>query len=580
MSNNELNVTLLNHEDIKSSLIDFLKSTNEFSDFDYDGSAINTIIDLLTRDTVYTAYLANMLANESFIDSAQLRQNVVSHAQKLSYTPRSSTAARLVCDVTVRPADVSNAPNSIVMEAGSVFLTSIEGQTFSFTNKESYILTFSSTESVYKASAIELFQGQLVSNKFVYQSEPVIVPNLQCDTSTLRVSVDQQTEQGSVRVYTKADSITELGSENAVYFLSETPDLKAKIAFGKDILGAEPPVSSIVTASYIATEEEHANGVNSLVAASTIAGYSDVQVNVTTNSYGGQERENIEDIRFVAPKFYQTQDRAVSPSDYSVILRKQFPFIKSAFAWGGETNVPPVYGTVFISVLSEGGELITNAVKNQMEAYVKDRNVGSVTPKIVDPEVFNIDVTVKFSYDERKTSKTFNELKVLVADAVTSYNQRVNDFGEYFNNSEVIDKIKDIKGIVSVVVDKVAYHRIDVLRFESPVYSIEFGNPITEGSLSMTDFKVNPLGTNHKLYDADGEIFVSYLLDSQTVTQSVGTIDYETGEVEFTTDMVQSETTVDLYITPQDENFYVDQNKVININNVDSELLVTNKRNQ
>lgn len=564
MSNNELSVTLLNHEDIKSSLIEFLKSTNEFSDFDYDGSAINTLIDLLTRNSTYAAYLANMVANESFIDSAQIRDNVVSHAQKLSYTPRSVTASRLVCDITVTPSNVSSAPPSIVMDTGSTFLTNIDGQTYSFTNQQPYTLELSNGQ--FKVTDVELIQGQLLTNKFVYQGTPLTVPNQECDTSTLLVTVNQS---GETSTFNKAGSLTQLGANQNVFFLGEK-NLKPEITFGKDVLGEEPLNSSIISVSYIAVDQEFANGVGSLIAATSISNYSDVNVTVTTKSYGGQDRETVDDIRFIAPKMYQAQGRALTDTDYIPIIKSEYPYIKSVITWGGEDNDPPTYGKVFMSFISDEGTFLTDSIKEQIVSYLKDYNVGSITPEIVDPVGYGLDLFISFNYDYRKTSKTFNQLSNDIHSVVNTYNENnINEFSKFYNDSLLVDKIMGIEGIVSVNIDVSVYRKLDVLTFNNPVYAIDFKNQIKPGSVSVTDFKVDVNGLNHKLYDdGEGTLFVEYTKDGATISQEVGEVDYDSGKLDFVINMLQTND-FKVYAKPVQDNFYINQNAYAFIDDVE-----------
>lgn len=567
MAKSDLTTTSFDADQIKQSLIDFLKSTDEFGDFNYEGSAINTMVDLLTRDTTFMAYLANMLANESFIGSAQLRANVVSHAEKLSYVPKTSTAARLLCTVDVTPSEVPTS-TSIVMDEGSVFLASYAGTTYSFVTNQAYVLTYSSVRGTFRATDVELFQGQRLTNRFVYQGplSKLTIPNESCDSSTLTVLSREVVSGESGRVYTEATSLDEFGSDAPLYFRSEDSSRRTTIEFGRDILGAEPPVDSTLELTYIATEDSHANGVTSLIPATTVSGYSNISVTVTTPSYGGSPREGIESIKFQAPKIYQSQDRALTDGDYIPILKQQFPFISSAKSWGGEENDPPQYGTVFISIISSEGDLVTNAVKQQMVSYVKNKNVGSITPTIVDPERFGLDLEVGFAIDSRKTNKTFNDLSGEIKSVIETYNGRLNDFESYFNHSTVVSNIRDITGIPSVVIYKKVFKDVEVLSFNNPVYTADFKNPITPGTVSASGFQVNINGTDHQLFDRDGIIYVSYVLNGETIEQNVGTVDYEEGSVEFTVNFITDEDAIRLYVETDWKNFYVEQNRVVYIN--------------
>jgi len=568
MSRSDLTTTTFDPEAIKRSLIEFLQSTDEFGDFNYEGSAINTMVDLLTRNTTYTAYLANMLANESFLDSAQLRASVVSHAEKLSYIPKSTTASRLVCTIEVTPASTPD-ETAVIMDAGSVFLSNVAGVTFSFVSNRAYTLTYSATRGTFRATDVELFQGQRLTNRFIHLANTkLMIPNANCDTSTLTVLSREIVGGESGRVYTEASSLEELSLNSSIYFRSEDSSGRPTIEFGRGILGNEPPTDATIEVTYIATEEDHANGVRSLMAATPIDGYSNISVEVTIPSYGGSAREDIERIRFLAPKLYQAQDRALTDSDYIPILKQQFPFISSAISWGGEDNEPPAYGNVFISIISDEGDLVTNAVKQQMVNFVRNKNVGSVTPVIVDPEQFGLDLEVGFAFDDRLTNKTYNDLETEIRSVVHKYGTMLNEFDEFFNYSTLIHDIRAIRGVSSVVLYKKVFKDIEVLRFDNPVYNASFKNPITPGTVHAEDFIINTQASGHKLYDRNGSIYISYGLSGQTVEQEVGTVDYEDGVIDFTVNFIQPEPDIRLYVETDWRNFYVRQNRVVYINSV------------
>ena len=564
---NQLNVTSLDTEDLKQSLISFVQEKPEFSDIDYEGSAINTIVDLLVYNTSFTSYQANMVANESFLDTAQIRRNVVSHAQKLSYVPKSTTASRLICDIEVIPVQKTNIPTSIVMDAGTQFIASSDNVSFTFINNEAYVLSYSNVSQSYKAFNVDLYQGQRITERYTYASESINLSNTNADTATMLINVNSTP-------YTKATSIDEFSNTALVYFLGENQYTQPVIEFGKNILGLEPSDGDIVTITYIATEQDNANGLTNLVPASTISGYSNIVTTVTTAAYGGSEREDIDSIRFQAPKIYQAQDRALTDTDYIPILKTRFSFIKSAIAWGGETNIPPAYGTVFISILSDSGQ-ITTSVKQQMLSFLSTKNVGSVTPTIVDPDIFHANLNIIFSYDNRRTNLSFSSLVAAIKNVVTEYNEEISDFGLFLNPSELISRIKMISGITSVDINKLVYKDVNVLNFENPLYSVNFKNEIHVGSLAIDGFSVANNSTETKVYDDKlGNVFLSYV-DSSSITRvsNIGTIDYKTGEVEFALNIIDGTESLRVFVRPLQDNFYVNQNQIISIDQTDIELI-------
>jgi hypothetical protein len=568
---NQLNVTSLDTEDLKQSLISFVQEKPEFSDIDYEGSAINTIVDLLVYNTSFTSYQANMVANESFLDTAQIRRNVVSHSQKLSYVPKSTTASRIICDIEVIPVQKTNISSSIVMDAGTQFIASSENTSFTFVNKDSFVLSYSNVSQSYKAFDVDLYQGQRITERYTYSGQSINISNTNADTSTMLINVNSTP-------YTKATSIDQFSNTSLLYFLGENQYTQSVVEFGKNILGLEPSDGDIVTITYIATEKDSANGLTNLVPASTISGYSNIITTVTTAAYGGSDRESIESIRFQAPKIYQAQDRALTENDYIPILKSRFPFIRSAIAWGGEKNIPPAYGNVFISILSDRAK-ISSSIKQQMVSYLSSKNVGSITPTIVDAVIFNANLHIMFSYDSRSTNLNFSSLVVVIKEIVKNYNNEIFDFGLFLNPSELISRIKMISGITSVDIEKVVYKDIDVLNFENPVYSVNFMNKIYAGSLAIDGFSVANNSTNEKVRDdMQGNIVLSYV-DSSSITQTsnIGTIDYESGKVEFELNIIEGDN-LRVFVQPLLDNFYVNQNQVVKIDQSNIELIQTNTR--
>lgn len=572
MSREEIQVTSFDHEELKQSLIDFLSATGKFDDFDFEGSALNTIVDLLVRNTHYDSFLANMVATESFLDSAQIRGNVVSHARKLSYVPRSATASRAIVDIKVVPADKSGLTNSIELPINTVFLATVSGQSYQFITNDSYVMTLDSNND-YVVTGVELFQGQRIENSFVHISgESVEIPNSTIDTSTLSVT---SLESGEQYVFTLAESISELTGDENFYFLSENYNQNYIVEFGRDIIGREPENNSAITVSYVNTDDTHANGANRFIAASTVAGYANVQVTVDTAAYGGSDRETIEDVRFLAPQSYQAQDRAVVDTDYSMLVKRRFPFIQSLKVWGGEDNDPPRYGVVFLSVISEQGEILTRSVKQEIVSYLKDYNIGSITPEIVDADGIGLDLTVNFAYDSRFTSKTFNQLSQEIQAVIDQYNEdNLQQFDRFYNDSRLTDLIMAIRGLQSVDITKTAKTEFNVLRFANPSYSYNFRNELVPGSLLIEDFTADVSAVSENISDdEDGNVVYTKVIDGVTTNTNIGTIDYDSGELSFSINMVQSSNRFFAYVEPKDENFYVYNNKYVYIDTSSFERL-------
>ena len=527
----EFRVTSLETEELKQSLIDFVKSYNEFSDANYDGSAINTLIDLLVRNAQISSYQANMIANESFLQSAQIRGNASSHAQKLSYTPRSRTGARLVCDIKV---NVPSQPqqNSITAKAGTDFLRTIGGNTYSFTNLEDITLFYDLTKNAYTKENVELIQGQRIINQFVYDPQntsKIIIPNPDIDTSTLKVYIlDAPGSQNRVE-FLIADDITDMKSNNKICFIGEDKREQYYIEFGKNIMGLEPESGSIVRLEYLETEDNHANGIKKLVAGSSIEGYSDIEIIVTTQAYGGFEKATIEEIKFIAPRAYQSQNRAVKESDYEVEIKKQFPFVKSVQVWGGEKNEPPAFGTVFISIISDENIFLTRNLKREIEEYIDGKNVTAIIPKIVEPDYINVDLEIDV-IKNNKVSKSFAQIQSTIVSRAENYRDELLSFGKYYNEADFIRLLKNDNAIDALDIRKTFNITKKSFENKEKKYIANFRNNIKKGSVLIENMNTTTSQIEKVFDDENGNI----IRQINEINKIIGTVDYEKGKIEIT----------------------------------------------
>lgn len=563
MTRAELTPTTFDHHELKRSLIEFLKTKETFKDFDYDGSAINTIVDMLVRNTVYDSFLANMLANESFIESAQIRGNVVAHAQKLSYVPRSRVSARSVVDVDIIPVNPPTSNFVIVADPGVTFVTSVGGATFTFSTTEPQSFTYNSATKKYHATDIELYQGHYLKRNFNYQGEKIVVPNDGIDISTLKVTVNDNI----VSPYTRVSSITDMGANSNVFFIYESNTGEYEISFGKNVLGREPSIGSTVTLEYISNTQLHANGARSFMAGITIGGYSNIEVRVKQPAYGGMNREGIESIRFNAPRAYSNQDRALASYDYVYLIKKEFPFLKSVISWGGEENKPPKYGTQFIAIIPDEGIEITRSLKNRIETYIRSKSVGSITPKIVDPIIFDTHLEIKYIVRDRVTTTSRALIESRIAEIVTRYSEDVlSRFGAYYNEAELSELLKGIGEIESVIINEKFSHTFSTRRGYNDRHIIDFDNKIAPRSVQILGANIVDDASNERIVD-DGEGRIVYSYDKAGVhrTLNIGTVNYETGVVDFVATFMQPEPDLQVEIRVEEQNFYTRSHNVVRI---------------
>lgn len=566
-------VTSMDPNELKKSLIEFMKAQDTVQDYNFEGSAINTIIDLLVRNTHYSAYLTNMMSNESFLDSAQLRASVVSHANKLNYTPKSRTTATAIVDVTVTPTDNNSLPENIVMPKGTLFLSTFDNKTYQFvTTKDHYLYKW--PDDTYQGKNIEIKQGANVKNTTVYSGGPLVIeiPNSNIDTSTLVVKVQNSVSDPHTVAYYKADDITKLDYESRVYFLSENHKGLYQVEFGDGVLGKTLEAGNIITVDYVATEDVIAQYAKVFNCASPIVGYSTIQTTTVQPASGGAERESIASIKLNAPRVYATQARAVTPRDYEALTLKDFPDIKSAQAWGGEDNIPPSYGDVFISLIPHADFALSSYVKSMIENKLKTYAVGSIRPVIVDTEYFYIDLTVKFGFDPTRTNLTFAELSSYVSQTAFKYDvDELSKFSRSYNNSKLVSRILEDDAITTIQIDKRIRKTLPVLQTAATKYEIQFSNPLVKGSIRVDDATTSATADVQYIEDKDGVLTLYTLENGITTPKDVGTVNYSTGYVEFTGAFTVDD--LNVFCTPQDDNFKASNRNVCVINNVVTEQI-------
>lgn len=572
-------ITSYDPQELKASLIAYMQSKPEFADFNYEGSTLNTIIDLLVRNTHYIAYMANMVSTESFLDSAQLRSNVVSHAQKLSYVPKSRTASTIVADIEVTPPGAST-EFSLVCDKGSVFLNTVGNVTYSFTNT-SEVTLLKNIEGKFVAQNVELKQGQLRSQRYLYSSATKLVSllNSDIDTSTVRVFVTSPMT-GDIVEYIRVENIVDVSTDSAVFYLFENTQGKYDIQFGQNVLGREPEDQSVVMIEYVGVEAEHANGLKTLIAGTPIGKYSNIKVTVNVEAYGGAERSDVDFIRFIAPKIWETQNRAVRDKDYVAIMLREFTFIKSAIAWGGEKNVPPRYGSVFLCAIPQEGFVIADSVKDIIKKRISEFSVASITPEVVDASYIGLILDIGILYDASKTTNTFTQTVAAVKASVQQYNDTSLElFDFWYNNSELVQAIRsDTPSIYSIEISKKAFIDIAISRNATTQYIAEFLNPIVPGSVTISDDLVFDINASaQKVYeDGNGKILKSITKNGITSVETVGSIDYDTGYAEFNA-LLLEQGTVRFTAQPVTGNFYTERNYAVYVDQINVDLITQRK---
>lgn len=478
MATKDINLVSIDNDELKNSLISFLKTTDEFKDFDYEGSAITTLIDMLVFNTTYYTFFANMVANESMLQHAQKRNNVVVHAEKLGYVPKSVTASRLVCDIIVKGYTASGIVNDnmITLEKGKQFICSYEDSSYTFTNIKDYNAYYDSSTNSYTFKSVTLYQGTLSNTQVKYTGDAIVLSNANTDMDT--VTIDEVIAQKPYkREYRNCKDISNVNHDSNVYYVREQEDLTYSVGFGKNIIGREPATGATLNLQYVICDDEIGNGVDSVVAATLINGLADITVKVTTAAWGGSLREDIETVRMLAPRYSEAQKRAVTYNDYAALIRDRFPVISDVSVWGGENANPPSYGVVYISVVMSGNPLGYIGVKDQIVKYLDDKKVGVVTPVVVEPDKFTLTLDMIVTSESNITT----EIKA----ATAQYGKGMGLFNQSFNQSQYTYQLMSLDDIVSIDdIEKtvsVSHTSVD------QGFWYDYGNTIKKGTYTVYD---------------------------------------------------------------------------------------------
>ncbi len=540
-------VTELDFDLIKDNLKTYMKNQNEFKDYNFEGSGLSQIIDLLAYNTHYLAMNANFAMNEAFLDSATLRSSVVSHAKKLGYTPRSARAPIAYVDVLLNASTATSA----TLAKGTRFTTKVDGSTYGFVCNED--LSVTPSNGVMRFSNVPIYEGTLITSRYTVDlnnlAQRFVISDTRADTTTLSVSVQTSSSDLSTTVYTLATDITQVTSGANVYFIQEGSDGKFEIYFGDGVVGSAISNGNIVQLQYIVTNKEKANGAK-VFSTSSVDGETDISIATLVSARGGAEPETISSIKFNAPLDYSSQGRAVTTQDYKTILPQVYAGTKSVQVWGGEDNDPPIYGQVFLSVRTKSGVNLTQAQKNSIAEDLKKYNVASIRPTFINPEVTKIKLRTDFKFDSKTTTKSVGDLETLIRQTITNYNNSdLQNFDVVFRHSKLsrlIDATDTsiLSNTTRITLNKVLTPTLNtvtqyIIDFNNPLYNPHTGhNSAMGGITSSTGFTIST-NTNTLFLDDDGNgnIRTYYLVGGTTrtyVDETAGTIDYATGKIVLT----------------------------------------------
>jgi len=564
--------TDLDFDQIKISIKDYLRSNSNFTDFDFEGSNFSILIDTLAYNTYITAFNSNMVVNESFLDSATVRENVVSLARNIGYVPRSrvSANANISFNVSVSPITTSPAITytpTITLQSGLVCTGSSGGSSYIFSVPDNITATVNSF-GVAKFENIVIKEGTFLTKQFVVNGsldQRFILENSFIDTSTIRVYVKQVSDSGLGVLYSVVDNIFEINKNSKIFLLQEVKDEKYEIIFGDNIFGKKLENNSIITVTYIVTDGKNGNGVKSFSFSGSLKDSNDsivvptnagITVNVLQGSQNGSDIEDVESIKKYAPRLYSSQYRAVTPRDYETIIKsKIYPDAESVSIIGGEELDPPQYGKVFISIKPKNGSFVSDFNKQSIKNKLKQYTVAGINIDIIDLKTLYVEIDSAIYYDYSQIGSVEN-LKTKVISALSTYanSPNLNAFGGRFKYSKVLQVIDSADNAITSNITKVIIRRDLKVLLNSPTqYEICYGNKfhvISEGkNIKSTGFYIE--GERDIVYLTDtpnsdlktgvisiikknplaGITTVGVQFNTPVVVPSAGTIDYEKGEI-------------------------------------------------
>ena len=543
-------VANLDFSDIKAALKDYLRANSDFTDYDFEGSALATLIDTLAYNTYYTAFNANMTVNEMFIDSASLRDNVVSLAKQLGYRPKSTTAPTAKVNLAVTYLSATT-DTSLTLKAGTGFVSSFDNTLYQYAVTRDVLGQV--VNGVVNFDGLELREGAMLTNTYTFNSaltsQRFILDNPGIDTSTIQVKVYPSAVNTIFAEYKLSENILEAKPSSEIYFLEEISEQRYEVLFGDGVLGRKLENGQKIEISYLVTAGAESNGARTFTFSGTLVNQAgnnpasvSAAVSTVTAAAGGTAAESVDKIKFTAPKMFAAQDRAVTAGDYGAIVRNLYPAVSDIIVFGGEEQDPPAYGKVFIAVKPEDAARLTSVTKEEIRGKLKNYRVAAITPELIDPSILYVEVNSRIFFDSSKTELTKTQIRDNAISEFQSYidtsnTEKFNGKFRYSKAVAVIDNsdVSINSNLTSVTMRKDFYAQINSTSYYEVCYQNAFlddDDPV----VSSTGFVVTEYPTfTVYLEDRLGKMIL-YRLDGITgekvlLDDNVGDVDYAKGEV-------------------------------------------------
>ena len=539
----------LDFDQIKTSIKDYLRANSTFTDFDFEGSNFSVLIDTLAYNTYITAFNSNMVVNESFLNSATIRQNVVSLAGNIGYIPRSREASK--AQISFKVSTSQNTP-TLTLQAGLVCIGTVNDTSYTFSIPNN--ISANLVNGIADFNKITAYQGTFLKKEFVVDGsldQRFILNNSFIDTSTISVHVRESNENGTGVQYFSVDNILNTNSTSKIYLLQEVQDEKYELLFGDGLIGKKLSNNSIITVTYIVTDGISGNGASSFSFAGSLKDSTDViasnfssAISITTNqqSQNGAEIESIDSIRYFAPRIYSSQYRAVTSRDYEAIIKKIYPETESVSIIGGEELDPPEYGTVSIAIKPKNGTYVSDFQKSRILSDLKQYSISGINQKIIDLKILYVEIDSSIYYNYSQVS-TVESLKTRITNSLTQYSNSIdlNKFGGRFKYSKVLQVIDNTDDSITSNITKVRIRRdLKAITGQFAQYELCFGNKFhinREGyNIKSTGFKISNESDTVYLTDVPDTVGTNGIIavinsSKKVIVKSAGTIDYSKGEI-------------------------------------------------
>lgn len=589
MANSSIILTNLDFDTLKTTFKSYLRSQDRFQDYDFEGSNMNVLLDLLSYNTYLQSFYLNMVGSEMFLDTATLRDSVVSHAKELNYTPRSFKSAEATVDIVLTDTDLTR--RSVTIPKGTSFSSRIGANNFTFTTDQIIVTNqsvISGGKIKFTAPDVILYEGDYVTETFAIsalKTSKILISNKRIDTSSLSVTVIEDVG-ATVHSYQKASSLFGLSAESKVFFVQGGPGETYEIIFGDGVIGRTPKDNSVVIVEYRVSSGELPNGAFTFNQDGPIDGIADVSVVTKAAATSGSVSESIESIKYNAPRHFTTQERAVTTEDYGTLLKLNFPEVNGVIAYGGEEANPPQFGKVFLSVDLKDVDGLPDVKKDQFYKFLKPRSPVSIDPVFIDPQYLYVSCNAIVRYNINMTSLNVDDIRTKVMSAILSYSAtNLNGFAKTLRYSRLVQAIDGCHS--SIVSNEL---QVQAVKYITPIIgqyqniTIDYGIPILRTIPDSTD---HPLSDSHSIESS------SFVYDGQTVyieddgaglmrivspsgsthrkIKDIGDIDYDTGIVNISSLKIDSFTGSHLkfFATPASKDIFSTKNTILNINETD-----------